>query len=284
MQSSLLFFQSPLQGNFEVLTEQSLHEDHEVAVSYSLTAATPKHDLLTNTNVKALPELPDLGWKTDYRIEVDHNEITTQIAGTEIHYTTITGEPASWLMIRARSPRKQDLRIVREPTIPDELNLLNMNNRRFWRADYYHGLYSPGGSAETSMWHCSGEEVEGDELSGRIVENLESLTFSQRPMLEDGEFTFEMYFVPGEYEVHPSLGSAAYLLRPNGVKRHKLTDGEYERSGRAADNETEIEGAAESVELHTNDWNRVQLALTGPTHDHCQRPTGGDGHRDRKTC
>ena len=55
-------------------------------------------------------------------------------------------------------------------------------------------------------------------------------------MLEDGRIDYEFYFDPGKVMVHPALDRLAFLIEPEGVKIHRLTDGAYERSGLPPDN------------------------------------------------
>ena len=55
-------------------------------------------------------------------------------------------------------------------------------------------------------------------------------------MLEDGQIAYEFYYEPGKVMVHPALDRLAFLLEPDGVKIHRLTDGAYERTGLTPDN------------------------------------------------
>ncbi len=85
----------------------------------------------------------------------------------------------------------------------------------------------------------------------------------QRPMLEDGEIEFETWYEPGVFEVHPALGRSAFLLKPDGIQLHRLTDGEYESGGLKPDNQQSIPGAASSLTLKPKDWNQIRLSLRG---------------------
>ena len=64
----------------------------------------------------------------------------------------------------------------------------------------------------------------------------ESVLRYHRPMLEDGRIEYEFYFDPGKVMVHPVIDRLAFLIEPEGVKVHRLTDGAFERSGLAPDN------------------------------------------------
>jgi hypothetical protein len=71
-------------------------------------------------------------------------------------------------------------------------------------------------------------------------------------------------YEPGEAEVHPTLGRLAFLIEPDGVRLHWLTDGEREWTGLSVDN-TIIEPfnrrGPKPLPLKTGDWNRVTIAL-----------------------
>ncbi len=95
----------------------------------------------------------------------------------------------------------------------------------------------------------------------RSAKPLEAVLAYQRPMLEDGTIEFELYYVPGEFEVHPAVGRVALLLQPTGVKQHKLTNARWETADLRPDNEAAVEGAADAVPLKANDWNRVAVSV-----------------------
>ena len=87
-------------------------------------------------------------------------------------------------------------------------------------------------------------------------------------MVEDGVLEYEFYYVPGKTLVHPALDRLAFLLDPEGVKVHWLTDGLYDRTGLSPAN-VAVEaktGAARGVPLKANAWNRMSVALREHPH------------------
>ena len=271
-----LYFQSPLRGKFEIVAERTLHGYREVAISYGMHAAAPTYnfkaiDVTTvmqgNKRVKGCPEFPWLGTTAEFRIAVDDRTVTTFVEDRQIHELNAAKPLAPWLMVQGWTPQSRstvrNLRIIGEPEIPDELDLLDTWNLGCWRADYYHGSLSVDGSNENATWRPAGDELLGNLVADRTAAHLETVLLYQRPLLEDGEITFETFYAPGEFEVHPAVGGAAYLLSANGVQRHELTDGEYEFRGRLPDNASSIAGAAAEVPLKENEWNAVTLTLIG---------------------
>jgi hypothetical protein len=90
----------------------------------------------------------------------------------------------------------------------------------------------------------------------------ESVLQYHRPLFEDGEVEYEFFYEPGKAEVHPALDRAAFLLRPEGVQLHWLTDAQYDRSGISSDNAEPLPGAR-PVPLKAGEWNQLKLALQG---------------------
>ena len=85
-------------------------------------------------------------------------------------------------------------------------------------------------------------------------------------MVEDGRIAYEFYYEPGKVMVHPALDRLAFLIEPDGVKIHMLTDGAFERNGLAGGNtrdEPENRRGPASVPLKPNAWNSLVLSLAG---------------------
>ncbi|MFV0443068.1 MAG: DUF1583 domain-containing protein [Planctomycetaceae bacterium] len=272
-----LYFQSPLRGKFEVVADRALHGYREVSISYGSYAAGPKYDykavevskvMRNKTDAKPLQELkrPD-ATLSGFRMVVDGQRVTTEMDGVPIHQQYMDRPAAPWLMLQASGtgyrPYVANLRIVGEPEIPDELDLLDSWSTGFWRGDYYVGQFTGESRPENATWKPEQDELVGNLVESHSGEAIEGLLRYQRPMLEDGTIRFEAFYFPGEYEVHPALGGHAFLIQPDGVQRHALTGGAYERSGRSPDNAASIPNAAPQVPLKSNDWNTVVCRLHG---------------------
>ncbi len=70
-------------------------------------------------------------------------------------------------------------------------------------------------------------------------------------------------FIPDEIEVHPAIGRFAFIVRPDGVRLHRLTNGSFEQSGLAPDNEEMLEKSLKTIDLKLNDWNQFRLNVKG---------------------
>ena len=87
-----------------------------------------------------------------------------------------------------------------------------------------------------------------------------------RSLLEDGELSYEFFHLAGQTHVHPALGRLAFLLEPDGVKLHIVTDAQFDRSGLAPDNvtvEQPYRRGPAALPLKSGEWNKLALTMTG---------------------
>ena len=105
-------------------------------------------------------------------------------------------------------------------SIPEKLNLSALPDLTGWLADEY----GESVTGDNPDWDKRGEEIIGRLLERLPAAQQESVLRYHRPMLEDGEIGYEFYYDPGKAMVHPGLDRLAFLLEPDGVKVHRLTD------------------------------------------------------------
>ena len=141
-------------------------------------------------------------------------------------------------------------------------NLLGSNDLIGWMTDYYASEWGQ----QVFEWTLEADGVmqapqQTDANPGRDRRKVENIIRYHRPMLEDGEISYEFYYDPevkvaappnrnlsylganapkrtlkGKTLVHPALDRMVCLLEPDGVKIHWLTDGRWDRTGLVADN------------------------------------------------
>jgi Flp pilus assembly protein TadD len=271
-----LYFQSPLRGKFEIHVERALHGWRDTILAYGMMAADPRHDFKAKRLIRILHgvndvdselNIPHADWLAQCRIVVDGSKVTTYVNDVLLHEEIMKGPADPWLVLRAFSPgfrpTLHNLRIVGEPEIPDAIDLVDTDRWQGWRADMYREAFTFGPEGLISGWSKVGEEIVARLHPDPLAKSRESLLMYQRPLLEDGVIEFESYFAPGEFAAHPALGRIAYLVRPDGVKLHRLTDLAWETTGLAPDNESLLEGAAATVPLKEKDWNQFRLEVKG---------------------
>ncbi|MFV2035812.1 MAG: DUF1583 domain-containing protein, partial [Halocynthiibacter sp.] len=278
-----LFFQSPLRGQFEIVAQRSTRPGHEVSISYGMYSAEPNSQLdglrvfgglkssKTSSGYLKIPqwdEVADLRIAdfriVNFRIIIDGPKIVTLVNGVQIHQQRLSPQPDPWLTLQASTPGNRgivrNLQIIGKPEIPDEIRLLETAELAGWRADLFGESFSPDNDDEKAAWRRVGEEIRGSTPADKPASSREGLLMYGRPMLEDGQMEWEAYYVPDKFEVHPTIGRTAYMIRPGGVQLHQLTDGEWESGGLLPDNESALEPMGEIV-LKEKGWNRYRLAL-----------------------
>lgn len=282
-----LYFQSPLQGKFEIVAQRTTTGYKEVSIAWGMHSVEPTYDLKalrvtkvmhSSRDVSKDVQLPFWNQQAEFRIVVDGRKVTTWTNGVQIHEQNFDRAPDPWLLLQSRNAfdysRVSNLRIVGTPVIPEEIDLIKVAGLASWRADVYGEWFrteedaasnQPGNpqSVENIPWRRSGDELLGHLDKTSLGALRESLLMYQRPMLEDGEIEFETWYEPGIFEVHPALGRSAFLLTPEGIQLHRLTDAQYEIGGLKPDNRESIPDAAMSLALKPKDWNLVRLSLRG---------------------
>ena len=85
-------------------------------------------------------------------------------------------------------------------------------------------------------------------------------------MLENGAIEYDFFYDAEKACVHPTLDRLTFLLEPDGVRLHWLTDGHSDRSGVPFDNakdEPACRIGPSKLPLKEKAWNRVRLSVIG---------------------
>ncbi|MBX6313365.1 MAG: DUF1583 domain-containing protein, partial [Isosphaeraceae bacterium] len=299
-----LYFNTPLRGDFQIDCELTSFGWREGRLSYGGLMVFVLYDRkryeLSHYG-RALgggiidPPLPEVKDYYPYRLVVRGGKYEAYVGDRKIFERRLSDEPDPWLAIYVRDSLTggaRHLRISGNPTIPDQLHLSSLSDLTGWLAEYYEeSIGRPNAS-----WEKRGEEIYGRclagatpptpepsyayALAGGIISaqpqslgvppgsKQESVLQYHRPMLEDGEIAYEFYYEPGKVLVHPALDRLTFLLAPEGVQIHWMTDDKHDRTGLAPDNAT-IEPrnrkGPTALPLQANAWNRLVLALKGDT-------------------
>ena len=299
------FFQSPLRGNYEVSARLSLNEFREMQLQVAGLASSLKstNSLATVRNIQiALPDVavsppisPGYQAWCDYKVVVKDGHYTSFINGQKLYEADLAEQHDPWLAVLGvagnSSRAARNVVITGQPQIPAELDLLAPANLNGWLTDYYGsttGQSTIDWKQEDGILMCERNGV--DNLAqGRL--KIEDILRYHRPMLEDGEISYEFFYAPDlttevedrtqrvfvngglrntqrtikyQTHVHPALDRLVCLLEPDGVKIHWLTDGKFDRTGRMPDNRTEVDTSAAGkrpakMPLKIQDWNAVSF-------------------------
>lgn len=286
-----LIFNTPLRGDYEVecdVTGFEWRDSHLfVAGNWVAPVYTHRHfDIGSYRSARPRtafdPPLTKTRTWIHYRTVVRDGTATTHFNGRPVHSESLPDNPCPWVAIRSTQQHDgavRNLRITGTPDIPAELQLSAANQLGDW-IPYYEGVESavnqplwyvaPRGGPDneiTGLGTAPGETV--TPTDGEITAGTqESLLRYFRPMVEDGTIEYEFYYVPGQLHAHPALDRLAFLLLPDGVRIHWITDGPFDRTELAADNVTDEpahrRGPA-TLPLKTDDWNNLQLTVKDDT-------------------
>ncbi len=268
-----LVFESPLTGNFEVTAEISFAKQHEAVLGYGINGISVlperkgvQSGVLPNVSQKIEKEFPAVGEENfaTVRLSVKNGQINWQVNGVEMTAGTLSAVPSPWLVLQGQSPTSQcvirNVQITGAPTIPSELNLLAITDLANWKADVY-GERLGRENDQTAPWFSRGDELVGRLRKDRIIPDLPSLVVHQPPLGDSGELTYEFFYKPDEFEVHPVFGRVCWMLTPAGVRRRQLDNAQWENfDGQGTYVPPSPPAYANaSLSLKADDWNTVRL-------------------------
>ncbi len=261
-----LFYQSPLTGDFEITGEISTFPAREGTVAYGMFGVSPV--VFNSTSVDTIEPLRGIvriaqpfrlkRWDhfADFRVLVKEGRLVNFINGVEIHSTKLKPNPDPWVVLHALYPSFgttiRNVRILGRPRIPEEINLSQVTDLVNWRADYYGdrvGLEND----KSATWSQKGDEIVSRQRGND--QNRPSLLIHQRPLAQDSVLSYEFFYEPDEFEVHPALGESVWMLTPQGVRRRSLAG--------TTSPQQPLEGPP--ISLKENAWNQVRMSLREST-------------------
>lgn len=276
-----LYYHIPLRGHFELECDISSFNWRDTHLFVAGTWVAPEYDLskyrignfresLSTGDIH--PPLSPVGNWLRYRTVVRDGVCTTYVNGRPIHRMALPPNHEPWVAIRSpwyADGGAREFRIAGQPHIPDDINLSSLPDLRGWISYYDESV----GESDAQWQHEStlaGGGIIGrrrPELSGS---GLESLLHYHRPMLEDGTIEYEFFYQDGKSHTHPALDRLVFLLEPNGVRIHWVTDGVFDRTDADPMNivdEPQNRRGPDKLPLKPNAWNHLALDLSGSSID-----------------
>ncbi len=268
-----LFYAVPLRGTFQVECEVSAFERRDTQLLIGERWASPSYrrdeyefgNFRTQFGNEKLPRRmtsPE-DWLR-IRVTVDENIVTTCANGLEIHREVDRHVISPWMAIRSdvrRDGGVRNLRITGEPTIPDSIELLADPDLSGWTS-YFDVPVGP----RPGGWKNNNGVLE-TEMAAVPGQHVEQLLHYQRPLYEDGVIEYEFYYEPDRFHTHPAIGRLAFLMHPDGVKLHWVTNGRHDRTAADPTN-VSIEPKHQlttELPLQPDAWNRTRVELKDDT-------------------
>ena len=269
----MMYLNVPLRGDFQLDCELSSTVGRKVRVIYGGVGVAPLDNPRklerfkigsTFSELVLSPPREKLGDWCPFRLVVKGGRLTAFMNGRNVYEASNPPEGDPWLALLWRGTETGAARritITGNPRVPEKLKLSTLPELTGWLTDEYGK--APGNLAD---WDQRGEELTGALRDSDAGSKQESVLRYHRPLLEDGQIDYEFYFDPGKQMVYPALDRLAFLVEPDGIKIHRLTDGAHERSGLAPDNtceEPQNRRGPGSIPWKARAWNRLALRIAG---------------------
>ncbi len=273
-------FAAPYQSRQKYVTGSFLHggETHE-------------------TNLPPIHEFHEL------KLVVKPGTATTFVNGRKLHEEPLADDCDPWLVVRTLghfSGWVRNLRITGEPIIPMEIDLLAGSDLSSWFDVYFQNpraneRLADGTSHPLPYWERRDDMIVGARINDKQFagSQTETVLHYHRPLAEDGEIEYEFFFHQPDTSsrtressgggtsdrslttsatseppiaVHPALDRLTFLLRPDGVAVHWMTDGQFDVTGALPGNivvEKSNRRGPNKLPLKDDDWNKLKLSLRG---------------------
>ena len=162
-------------------------------------------------------------------------------------------------------PLFRNLKLTGQPVIPRSVQIFNGRELRGWQMQVF-GENTGAKGTDRPVWAVLKEILHVSKSEARTPANsVEQLLAYQRPILENEAVSFEFFYEPGVRSVSPLLGRVAFLLQPDGIRVHWVTDGSRDWTGLAIDHavsEPLNRRGPRPLPLKSNAWNQLTLTRT----------------------
>ncbi|MDA1231511.1 MAG: DUF1583 domain-containing protein [Planctomycetota bacterium] len=268
-----LFFRCPLTGDYEVECDVSASATQAMTAGTFLgnDGAGPHLWLGTFRNsasrIESQVRLSGIDEWIRHRSVVRNGVVTFSMNGLNAHVEHIGAKPDPWFAVRnwwRMHSAARDIKISGSPVIPDAVELSAATDLRGWFSYYEESVGIPGAVWEHLPEHGSSGQILGHGGVPAGTFN-ESLLAYQRPLDSVGSIEYEFLYELGKTEVHPALDRMVFCLKPEGVRIHWLTDGQFDRTDVSPENLSELlprQNATLPLPFRPGKWNKLTIAVT----------------------
>lgn len=268
-----LMFRQPLHGDYVVEFDASAHSMSVVlaGVAIEFDRNSVKYDAFRNNRFKEVQLNPPLSKFKDwnrFRADVKDDVLQISINGRKVLTVALPADNDSWFGVRSWRRWRGSIRnfqVDGHPVVPAQIRLTS-NNARNWTSYFEAGNWNSAVQHTADDDSSEADTIYGDrqrELTGAFSQSLFRYL---RPLTEDGMIEYEFYYSDGEYLVHPALDRLCFVMTPNGIGVHTLTDQFYDSTGADPMGLDFDKPTSTSAPPLINDaWNRMQLQIQGET-------------------
>ena len=268
-----LFFRSPLTGDYEMECDIS-HTACQAMVAGTVVGSDGSQTQIWKGTFRDGAKQQPIDVKFSgflpwvrYRCVVRGNVATTYLNGLVVHTEQLT-VPDPWVAVRSscRSHASaRDIRITGSPIVPESIDLSASSDLRGWYPYHDESAATAGARWE----HLAESESTGQifgQANGSQGTFFESLLVYQRPLEEIGSVNYQFLYKSGVAETHPALDRMAFLLKPDGVRVHWITDSLWDSGDLPPDNLFDEPGnrrGPKELPLKPDAWNQMTVAVNG---------------------
>jgi hypothetical protein len=296
-EDQLLFFDYPLTGRFEFSVDTFIGGWAEGETGYgglilaSSGANAPLNLMPVGRSENlALPNRNFLAAAFNrVSLQVEPERVRYLVNGHLVYEDSDPSPTAPWVTLfghQARQTTYRNFQLTGTPVIPRTVALSQGDRLEGWVSSFYRQTQPPRRSLDrddTRREAVLSESVLEDydwvshdgviqcRRTGRAagVPAVESRLYYYRPLRPGESVAYEFFYEPGSVLTHPSLDRLAFLLEPEGIRLHWITDGpEDDGTGLPPDNSAEVPGDRRGparLPLEPNAWNSVRIDLEEQT-------------------
>lgn len=273
-----LLFRSPLRGNFEVEVDIGAEATTQFFAAGKYFGPRVNANLLETGTFRAGPVLerldpPFSGFDAWVRFRAVFRDRVREIYlnGRLVDRELLTENHDPWIGVRSwsnTSARFRNVQISGDPQILDAVLMSASKQLEGWGP-----YYEESAGYQGAIWqHVDEPEGTGQIRGRRVNEHLgtvpESLLRYHRPLTENDSIEYDFFYEPGKIETHPALDRLAFMIDPDGVRIHWITDGRFDPSETPPDNildEPKNRRGPAQLPLLKDAWNHMRLSLVGST-------------------
>lgn len=273
-----VFYRLPLSGDFEIDAELSNPSREPTQILIGGQYVGPRwtsEEVEVGTLVrspkflKVAPKFETYGLWVHYRGIVRDSKLTVYFNGRLAYTTPLPEQRNPWIGFRAWGKQHgaiRNLRIIGQPEVPESVPLIVNQDLVGWYSYHHDELV---GNQNGAVWGYVEDAESTGIVRGKrrmdVAETwYESLLCYARPLVAGEQMNLEFYYVPGEVVVHPALDRLAFLLDPQGVREHWLTDSRYDTTDIGPQNvidRPEYRRGPATLPLRIDDWNQLCVKL-----------------------
>ena len=270
-----LLYRSPLTGTFDVeLDVPRYGSTYVLSAGISFAPSSNPSELgLGNVRkggggkIPVEPPFKKLNDMVRCRASFRDGTRTLYVNGRVVLKDSLPEHHDPWIGVRSwyRSDASfRNVRISGNPVIPDSVVLSESADLTGWFSHLDESI-----NYENAYWNYSKNGDQPAEIVGRTLTwhydtISERLLRYFRPLAEDGSIEYEFLYAPGKAVTHPALDRLAFIIAPDGVRIHWVTDDCLDRTGVLPNNETvELKNRRGSgaLPLKPGAWNHMKVAV-----------------------